>query len=159
MLKQPEQRHLRIGDLIECAIWLSGVETEAEIKRWMDIDCPAALRGIVMQEDTKLEIGPVLFELKRPGDERVPQVPKHIAGPHVRLLVAEAFVVGLKLVRTTTFLQCLDDGDLARLRAVTRRHHAKLGMGELSDAECDRIIEKLGPGSAAQAAAGSMAVN
>jgi hypothetical protein len=93
------------------------------------------------------------FTEKLPGEERVPPVPGHISGPGVRLLVCEATVVAsLKadIVKSTGFVHDLDKRDLERLRQITRAAHQKAQPMErlLTDAECDAVIEEIGPQSA-----------
>jgi hypothetical protein len=95
--------------------------------------------------------GPVSFTEKRPEEDRVPEVPDHIQGSRVRLLVAEAEVVG-KCPESPqgSFIANLDRKDLVRLRKVTRRAHAKNHPhGEdMTDPEVDEIIERYGPDAA-----------
>jgi hypothetical protein len=135
----------KVGDTLEQAIWLDGTETLEHINRWRD-DCPAMLAGSA--RDKRVTLGPVRYQIKRPGDDRVPPVPAHISGPDVRLLVAEADVVAVapKLV-PRSFLADLDRPDLLRLREVTRRVRASQNPAapRLTDAECDRVIEDRGP--------------
>lgn len=138
-----------IGDVLECAVWLTGTETADDLRRWKEIDCPEALKG----EATSREIlvGPITFTVKHPGEDRVPQVPDHIAGPDVRLLVAEATVVGFRTIgQKSSFLLDLEQRDVDRLRAITRRIHTKANPGDprLSDSECDYLINAIGPEAA-----------
>lgn len=133
---------MKIGDLAECAIWLDGTETEAHLKQWAH-DCPFMMANT---HEPKLKLGPVDFELKRPGQDRVPRVPDHVKGPDVRLLVATAEVIGFEQVRKDSFLSELSEADLVRLRAATRKAHGR----NLPDNVCDQIIERLGPVAATQ---------
>jgi hypothetical protein len=138
-----------IGMPIETAVWLTGRETGAQLDAWKR-DCIVEVHrfgmenGVVMSE-------PVFTE-KRPGEERVPQVPDHISGPGVRLLVCEATVLRpeTQIVRSTGFVQDLDARDLASIRRITRRAYAKANPGQppLNDIECDAVIERVGPESA-----------
>lgn len=96
---------------------------------------------MVNGQEPKLKLGPVSFELKRPGEDRVPAVPDRIKGPDVRLLVATAEVVGFDLTKRASFVDELNEGDLMKLRKATRRVHGK----NLPDAVCDQIIDRLGP--------------
>lgn len=143
---------MKIGDTVECAIWLSGEETPAMIARW-NADCSYMMKrsaGLPI-----LRLGPITFEIKYPGQDRVPPVPDHIQGPDVRLLVATATVVGLEIEATAiSFLDDLDKDDLRRLREVTRRTHARANprSPRLTDSLCDQIIEQLGPVAAAEVA-------
>lgn len=134
---------------IEVAVWLTGRETPNQIEAFKK-DCTeevtafGVMNGVVM--------GAPVFTEKRPGGERVPQVPDHISGPDVRMLVCEAVVVAERamIVKSSGFVQDLDPKDLAKLREITRRAHQKAKPLEmtLTDAQCDEIIEHLGPTSA-----------
>lgn len=143
----------KVGDLIECAIWLDGTETEQQIANWKERDCISALTQ--MTANAMVVIGPVEYETKYPGEDRVPPVPDHIAGPDVRLLVAVGRVVGVKPVlrATSSFIEELDRKDLETLRKATRRAYAanNPGMPRLTTPECDAIIAQLGPTAAGNA--------
>jgi hypothetical protein len=132
---------MKPGDLAECAIWLEGTESEAMLRQWK-IDCPYVMASA---QEPKLRLGPVSFEIKRPGEDRVPQVPDHVAGPHVRLLIATAEVLGFEPLGGS-FLGELTEADLVKLRKATRKAHGK----NLPDNVCDQIIERLGPVAATQ---------
>lgn len=134
---------MKIGDLAECAIWLDGMETDTMLGRWKT-DCQYMMAN---EHDPVLKLGPLKFEIKRPGEDRVPQVPDHVAGPDVRLLVATAEVIGLQ-PRKASFVNDLTERDLVKLRAITRRQHGH--RGPLTDEQCDQIIERLGPMAAAE---------
>ncbi len=144
---------MKPGDVLEAAVWLDGRET-AEHWRLYEADLQeqlaraGSLHGMV--------IGPLMWAEKRVGEDRVPKAPEHITGPNVRLLVAEAKVVCLMPdcpAAGGSFVDALDPADLARLRDITRRAHAWRNPGEprLSDAECDAVIEQIGPESALRA--------
>ncbi len=141
---------MKPGDVLEAAIWLDGRET-AEHRRLYEADLQEQLAragnlyGMV--------IGPLMWTEMRLGEDRVPKVPDQIAGPDVRLLVAEARVVCRMpdyTVAGGSFVDELEPADLARLRAITRRAHAwrKPGERRLTDAECDAVIERIGPETA-----------
>ena len=137
------------GELVEMAIWLSGTETPEQIERWKNIDCPNMARATERQNN--VAIGPLEFTVKKPGEDRVPQVPEHIHGPDVRLLVCEAQTFAPKSnltmqTRGLGFIHDLTPDDLAKLRKMTRRAHAKANPGDrLNNQQCDRVIESLGP--------------
>jgi hypothetical protein len=133
---------VKIGDVVECAIWLDGTESEAMLRQWAT-DCPYVMAN---SQEPKLKLGPVAFELKRPGEDRVPQVPDHVKGPDVRLLVGTAELIGFEPVRKESFLSELSEADLVKLRKATRKAHGR----KLPDAACDQIIERLGPVAATQ---------
>lgn len=128
---------MKIGDLAECAVWIDGTETEAMLRQWK-ADCAFMMS---QGHEPKLMLGPLSFEIKRPGEDRVPPVPDRIKGPDVRLLIASAEVLGFEIVAKQSFLDELDRKDLKKLRAATRKAHGK----HLPDTICDQIIDRLGP--------------
>ena len=128
---------MKLGDLVECAIWLDGTETVEMLRQWK-VDCPYMMAN---EHEPKLRLGPLLFELKRPGEDRVPLVPDRLQGPDVRLLVATAEVIGFEVAKQASFLGELSEADLVRLRKATRRAHGR----NLPDSVCDQIIERIGP--------------
>jgi hypothetical protein len=132
---------VKIGDLAECAIWLEGTESEAMLAQWAK-DCPFMMAH---SQDPVLKLGPVNFEIKRPGQDRVPPVPDHISGPDVRLLVGTAEVLGFEPPKAS-FLDELSEADLVRLRKATRKAYGR----NLPDNVCDQLIERLGPVAATQ---------
>lgn len=130
------------GDVLETAIWLCGAETP-ELKGRFECDLQATLAS--MAADQGVMIGPLLMTEKKPGQHRVPPVPDEVQGMDVRLLVGEAQVIGIEpTVAPWSFVMDLDKVDLRRLRKITRQAapHA------LTDAECDEIIDEIGPDSA-----------
>lgn len=138
---------MKPGETLEVAIWMTGRETpeqieaaEAAIARSFDATCA----------ERNVKIGPVLFEEKRPGEDRVPQVPDHVSGPDVRLLVATAEIVArAPELKRYSFLAELEPDDLQRLRLLTRQAFEQHYPGQtLNDAECDAVIELIGPESA-----------
>ena len=137
---------MRVGDTVHNAIWLTGEEKpgmreayEAQVKESIAALCDE--KGFLH--------GPLRWAELKPGeDERVPEVPDHVQGVNVRLLVGEADVLCRKpQVNTRSFVGDLDQKDLLRLRQITRRAHARYNPGKpaLTDAECDDWIERLGP--------------
>lgn len=137
---------MKLGDVIESAIWLSGEESE-ELRTFYEKDVEFAIATMCAQEGCLH--GPVSFTEKHPEDDSVPQVPHHISGTRIRLLVAEAEVIGRKLEnKPDSFVANLDRKDLVRLRKITRVAAAQ-GAGKLlNDAQCDEIIERYGPEAA-----------
>lgn len=136
---------MKPGDLAELAIWIEGTETDEMLRQWRS-DCVYLM---AQNHEPPLKLGPVSFEIKRPGDDRVPAVPDRIKGPDVRLLIATAEVLGFETAKRATFVDDLSEADLVKLRGVTRR---KLGhKGPLTDMQCDQIIERLGPVAAGMA--------
>ena len=142
---------MKPGDTVENAIWLSGKETTGDLSRYSH-DVEETIR--VQAETDGMIIGPIKSIIKYPGGNRVPEVPDHIQGPDVRLLVYEADVLGLMpMLRLNSFLNEQDPIDLMRLRKITRdvHHQQHPDVRLLTDNECDDIIEKIGPESASRA--------
>lgn len=139
---------IKLGDTLELAIWLTGTETRQHIEQWR-VDAPVMLTAPWPR--FRIELSPLRWTIKRPGEDRVPPVPVSISGPDVRLLVAEADVTALgDIPRDRAFVGDLDKRDLAKLRKITKRALSKSGR-VISDEIVDTIIEKLGPDSAARA--------
>ena len=135
---------MKIGEIIESAMWLDGTETPEQRKRHEEDVCAAI--DILCHEQGFLH-GPVTFIEKRPGDDRVPPVPDHIQGIRVRLLVAEAELTARKpKSKPDSFVANLDRKDLIRLRHLTRQAQLKHSPDtKLTDTDCDKIIEQYGP--------------
>ncbi len=132
---------MEIGDVITPqAMWLDGTETKAlrahhEAIVLEAIDDLCREHGVTHSPIEWSEIGP----------EQVEEVPDHIQGPNVRLLIAEATVTGF-VPAPRGFIGELDRNDLALLRAATRRRYALANNNAyLNDVECDDIIEGVGP--------------
>ncbi len=141
---------LKIGEELEGAWWFDGRESEAGISIWRG-DMVTAFAEISKTEHVLLS--PIEFTEFQPGDHRTPQVPDHIQGPNVRMLVASCRVLAFAPRFTGAgplFTEQLDKVDLARLRLITRRVHQKARRGSIpmSDFECDKIINAIGPETA-----------
>lgn len=136
---------MRVGDIVHTSMWIDGRETP-EIRKQYEEDVNEALTDIC--ESNGFDIGPVTFIEKHPEDNDVPPVPDHINGDRIRLLYAEADVVSKKMLSSKgSFIADLDKKDLELLRNITRK-----GAGVfLADAQCDEIIEELGPEAAMDA--------
>jgi hypothetical protein len=128
---------MKLGDLAEYAIWVDGTESEQMLRQWK-ADCAYVMSH---SQEPALKLGPLSFEIKRPGEDRVPPVPGRIKGPNVRLLVATAEVIGFETLRAESFVSGLDKRDLNRLRKATREAQGR----HLPDAICDQIIDRMGP--------------
>lgn len=128
---------MKIGDLAEYAIWVDGTESEQMLRQWKS-DCAYVMAH---SHEPALKLGPLSFEIKQPGDDRVPPVPDRISGPSARLLVATAEVLGFEVVAKDSFVAGLDKRDLSKLRKATREAQGR----HLPDAICDQIIERMGP--------------
>ena len=134
------------GDMAEVSVWLTGEETESQLRHWKSVICNEVAKETEAQDSVTL--GPWKFTEKKPGEDRVPPAPPHISGINVRLLVGEA-KVGFRrpaIVAESGFVEDLTPKDRERLRQITRDAHAKKVPGDrLSDRHCDQIIEALGP--------------
>ena len=138
---------MKIGDVIESAIWITGDESPSTRTRY-EQDVRQAIADLCAEEG--FEHGPVTFIEKRPGDDRVPPVPDHVQGSRVRLLVCEAQIL-CKRVATSegSFVANLDKKDLLRLRSITRKECLKQHPGHaMTDSDCDQYIERFGPEAA-----------
>ncbi len=130
---------MKTGDLIESSIWVTGDEPKALLDRYKQ-DVTEAISYLC--QENGMTYGDVTFIEKHPMDD-IPEVPDHISGSRVRLLVGEAYVTGV-VVETTegSFVNNLDHKDLMKLRTIIRRY------GTRSNADCDAIIEQIGPEAA-----------
>jgi len=137
---------MRIGDVIESAIWLTGEEGQ-EMRRRYEADVTSAIDDLCHEHN--LIHGPVQFIEKKPGQDRVPEVPDHIQGINVRLLVAESEVIASAPETSVgSFTANLEKIDLDRLRDITRQIHKRLNGTILTNSQCDEVIEELGPEAA-----------
>ncbi len=139
---------MKVGDAAEVAMWMTGEETEEQKKHFKEFVMPLMFKKTA--EQNEVEFGPLSFFEKKPGEDRVPPVPDHIHGQDVKLLVCEAKVVKsvpqLFVKPATGFCQDLRPEDLKRLRRITRQQlHAQNPGQHVNDAQCDAIIERLGP--------------
>ncbi len=134
---------MKPGDVLETAIWLDGTETP-ELRARYESDLRVCLASL--GSEAGMVFKPVIFTEKPPGADRVPAVPDQVQGPDVRLLVAETEVLCRAPYVTLpgSFVDDLDPLDLTRLREITR----KFCSHPLTDAECDEIIDDIGPETA-----------
>lgn len=132
---------MRIGDVIESSIWMTGDESQA-VRQQYELDVSQAIGSLC--DEHGFECGPVKFSEKHPSEDRVPEVPDHIQGSRVRLLVAEAEVIARVVRVEGSFVANLETKDLQRLRLITRQASRQV----LTDQECDAIIERYGPDAA-----------
>jgi hypothetical protein len=133
---------VKIGDVIESGIWLTGEENE-ELRKRYEADVSQAVDDLCREEG--VIHGPISFLELKPGEERVPEVPNHISGQRVRLLIANSEVVDfIPMSSEGSFVANLELKDLIRLRTITRR----AAKQNLTDQECDEIIEQYGPEAA-----------
>ena len=81
------------GDVVEWAMWLDGTETDAVLT-----DYTEDAQKYIREEATNWFTTPAHCYILQPGEDRTPEVPDHISGPDVRLMVIEAEVMARKLV-------------------------------------------------------------
>lgn len=138
---------MKPGDVIETAIWMTGAEPEGMSERF-EVDLRTALAS--MAEAEGVIIGPLVMTEKRPGEDRVPDVPDYIQGMDVRLLVGEATVIAEMFESEGAFVADLEPRDLERLRTILQRVHQQYNPGkpELSVEKCDEYINRNGPDAA-----------
>jgi len=145
---------MKTGDIIEFAVWLTGQETMEDLVDF-STDTKSAMESFAKENNLILDSGTAIT--KYPGDDRVPEVPDHISGPDVRLLVLEARVLMLKIdVSVSRFVDDLEPDDLNRLRKISRDAYARLypKCALLTDAQCNTVINDLGPEAASDALRG-----
>lgn len=136
----------RLGQTIETSIWLNGQETVGELIKWKTKDLPDLMH--IYEYENGVILGEIEFEELLPIDDRVPEVPDHIRGIDVRLLVATARVdrYAAPKIMPKPFLEELSFEDRDKLRKATRRAHQANApeMPALSNERCDEVIEALG---------------
>ncbi len=137
---------MKPGETVHSAIWVNGTETPALMERWQT-DVLKDMLEVASAENVALT--PLRWTEKAPGDDRVPEVPDHIQGPSVKLLVAEADVKALP--STGNFLAELEPRDLALLRRLTREGYQRWWAKTFSDRcrplsnpQCDTLINDIG---------------
>lgn len=137
---------MKPGQIIETAIWMNGEETEAEIKKWKEVDLPSLFE--IASYENNIKLGDIWFETKSVDDERTPPVPDHVSGDDVKLLVGCAKVLAYKKrAEVKSFIDDIIYEDLELLRNITRRVHRRQrseSEEDLSDGYCDQLIEELG---------------
>ena len=137
-----------IGDVKQFAWWLTGYESREDLEEFA-----AAVQAALDQceEEEGIELGLPKTVTLYPGDPHAPEVPDHISGPDVRLLVTEATVIAERLqIPDSLFLDELEPKDLERLREITRVRYEQEypGHPRLTDRQCDTLINDLGPEAA-----------
>ena len=137
----------RIGETLETAIWMDGRETPEQVE-----ECKRDIEEAFDYLAMGFVRAPATFTEMLPGQDRVPEVPKHVDGPKIRLLHAETEILASKpTVQVNSFLGDLEKKDLERLRAILRRIGRQYGVVYLTDEQCDRKIEEIGPEAAVDA--------
>jgi len=133
---------MKLGDVIENAIWMTGDESAGLREKYKN-DVLGTMDDLCDQEG--FIHGPITMHELRPGDDRCPEVPSHVHGSRVRLLVVESTLVKKLVVESApSFVDNLDRADLVKLRKITRDRAAKDLKKIISNEECDEVIELLG---------------
>ncbi len=131
---------------IEFAIWYDANEHLDPINSCGE-SIKDALDAICVKNKTGH--GKISYEILKPGDDRVPSVPRWLEttdGVIPRLLVATAETLGYVYQGSMGIVGDLDKKDIARLRVIVQRVHQKFHpkTTPLTDPECDRIIDQQG---------------
>jgi len=131
---------VQVGDVVQAAMWFATPEERVAAKQ--HIESELAQYWVV---------GPIEWAEKHPEDAGVPEPPE--GSPRsTRLLVAEATVLHLPMVVAEgNFTAELEAKDLTRLRQITRDACWRFQHRWLTDAECDAVINELGPDAALKA--------
>ncbi len=136
---------------LEVAIWYDANEYVDPIK-----SCSGSIKDMIgiMCAGTKDTHGNIDYKILKPGDDRVPSVPRwleKVKGATPRLLVATTKTQLMGSVSSAnqelpSIIGDLDKKDMIRLRFMTRKAHHKAYPNDapLTDHECDQIVDKLG---------------
>ena len=136
---------------LEVAIWYDANQYVDPIK-----SCSESIKDMIdiMCAGTKDTHGDIDYKILKPGDDRVPSVPRWLEktnGAIPRLLLATTKTQLMSSVSNVnqelpSITGDLDKKDVARLRYMTRKAHHKSRPddGPLTNYECDQIIDKLG---------------
>jgi hypothetical protein len=145
----------------ELAMWITDDDPPQKIKWWREEEVPRLFRESA--EAAGVRIGPISFYELAPGEDRAGWPPDCVQGINVRLLVAEADIIGLAHVQAgpKPFSMDLSYPDLQKLRSATRRAYGRVLAADgktwrpMTDVECDKIIDMMGPEVAAMEACGA----
>ena len=137
---------MRPGDALEFSVWYNAAKILDPEFRFGD-QCREPMENICASAG--LKCGPVSFTVLKPGDDRVPPVPKwleNVRGVLPRLLVGTATAEFPSSTESPGLVQDLDKSDLEKLRAITRRKHQEFfpGSPPFRDYECDTMINAMG---------------
>jgi len=130
------------GDFIESAMWFATPDEKQECKR--------SIRKAIEKCEEAMILAPVSWAEYSPDHKRCPDPPE--GSEHgITLLVGEAEVLAIKEPPPVSrFVDNLEHKDLNLLRNITRSAHLKYNPDSdlLTDAQCDQIIESMGPEAA-----------
>ena len=126
-----------IGQPVEYSLWFSGDSQEQ--KRKAEIIIRSNFFASVWS------FAEIYFETLSPGDDRVPEPPEKWWGENPKILLGYSTIIGMPRVGKS-LSEDLDDESITAMRAATRRANGYL----ISDEECDKYIDSLGPEVAAK---------
>lgn len=133
---------IHIGETFEAGIWFSNPLEKSRAEKEIKI----AFRQIT--KTSGIVFSPIVWDILKPGDERVPSPPKEMI--EAKLLVGEAKVRVVPQIQVVerSFVADLDFVDAQRLRQITRTAYREVNPEEpeLTDDQCDVVIDELGPG-------------
>ena len=135
----------KIGEIIEWAFWMTGEETQSELRDFTDA---TKMAHKSYEQEEHVMLSQPVARVVRPGEERCPPVPDHIHGADVQLLVFEARVLlDLPGEKPNRFADELEKDDFNRLAKITREQYARYfpRYPRLSDGQVRTIINDLGP--------------
>ena len=115
-MKSGRNRIVRLAD---------GSKNPPELRQQYEKDVTEAIDYFCHEH--RFQHGPVAFTEKKPGADRVPPVPDHVAGPAVRLLLAESEITGKARDLRRFVHRPTGQGGLQRLREITRRVRRSYG--------------------------------
>jgi len=101
-----------------------------------------------MAWEYKVRTKPIVWEHVLPGDPQVPDPPKNMMG-NIKCAIGAAEVLH-SLKMGPDFTDEIEPYQLALLRDATRRKFMEAGGIDLSDEECDEIINEFAPETAAK---------
>lgn len=100
-------------------------------------------------EMNKVRHGDVTFDILKPGDDSVPEVPRWLEttkGAVPRLVIAYTTILGTAIEAPKGILGDLDIKDVMKLRVIVRNiyrmHYPDQSV--ITDTECDAIIDNMG---------------
>lgn len=151
-------KKLKQRDTAELAVWISDDDPPGKLEWWKTLEAPRLFAESAQAAYVRL--GPLRWYELQPGEGRAGTPPDCIQGQNVRLLVADADVIGRVPIPEpqSLFTQDLEPADLEKMRAATRRAYGPVvasdgkTLRQLRDDECDKIINAVGPEAAAKEA-------
>lgn len=133
-----------VGSAMEAAYWYNAADAAA--KKDAEVNVRSAFESV--EDQLGCRFGPLAWEDVDPLSPRVPDPPPWMQG-QVRALIGMGVIFTYPNARIESkFIADLEEEDLRKLRAATRKMFAKSGGIALTDEECDEIINEYGPDAA-----------